>query len=99
MQYPYIHGQIAPDGACIPRIEIHFDRRRHIGVGIGKPAYAGIPVAYIEPAGMLEVESALDSGLVRSEAHTSELQSLMRISYAVFCLKTKKHIYQYTEIR
>src|SRR3546814_5233052 len=31
----------------------------------------------------------------RSEEHTSELQSLMRISYAVFCLKTKK---QYTNI-
>src|SRR3546814_2121065 len=32
--------------------------------------------------------------MVRSEEHTSELQSLMRISYAVFCLKkkTKKHI-------
>src|SRR3546814_9634971 len=29
----------------------------------------------------------------RSEEHTSELQSLMRISYAVFCLKKKKHIY------
>src|SRR3546814_5603634 len=30
----------------------------------------------------------------RSEEHTSELQSLMRISYAVFCLKKKKHITQ-----
>src|SRR3546814_7590560 len=30
------------------------------------------------------------SGLVGSEEHTSELQSLMRISYAVFCLKKKK---------
>src|SRR3546814_4463551 len=29
-------------------------------------------------------------GLGRSEEHTSELQSLMRISYAVFCLKKKK---------
>src|SRR3546814_3396239 len=29
---------------------------------------------------------------VRSEEHTSELQSLMRISYAVFCLKKKIHI-------
>src|SRR3546814_10248310 len=29
-------------------------------------------------------------GFVRSEEHTSELQSLMRISYAVFCLKKKK---------
>src|SRR3546814_3071141 len=33
--------------------------------------------------------------LCRSEEHTSELQSLMRISYAVFCLKKKTHkIYQ-----
>src|SRR3546814_7952913 len=30
------------------------------------------------------------SGRMRSEEHTSELQSLMRISYAVFCLKKKK---------
>src|SRR3546814_1053482 len=29
----------------------------------------------------------------RSEEHTSELQSLMRISYAVFCLKQKKSLY------
>src|SRR3546814_3570520 len=32
--------------------------------------------------------------LMRSEEHTSELQSLMRISYAVFCLKNKKKITQ-----
>src|SRR3546814_7314721 len=31
----------------------------------------------------------------RSEEHTSELQSLMRISYAVFCLKKKKQTQQY----
>src|SRR3546814_1310418 len=37
-------------------------------------------------SGMVEV--ALD----RSEEHTSELQSLMRISYAVFCLKKKNNI-------
>src|SRR3546814_9033146 len=35
---------------------------------------------------------AIDEGVsVRSEEHTPELQSLMRISYAVFCLKKKKH--------
>src|SRR3546814_2427044 len=36
--------------------------------------------------------TGLPSGepVVRSEEHTSELQSLMRISYAVFCLKKKK---------
>src|SRR3546814_2055365 len=32
----------------------------------------------------------------RSEEHTSELQSLMRISYAVFCLKKKKKSTKYT---
>src|SRR3546814_7815640 len=33
----------------------------------------------------------LQQALLRSEEHTSELQSLMRISYAVFCLKKKKN--------
>src|SRR3546814_2528262 len=33
---------------------------------------------------------------IRSEEHTSELQSLMRISYAVFCLKKKKKALQHT---
>src|SRR3546814_3916977 len=35
----------------------------------------------------------------RSEEHTSELQSLMRNSYAVFCLKKQKQIIQYHEQR
>src|SRR3546814_8329594 len=46
--------------------------------------------------------STTSTTAVRSEEHTSELQSLMRISYAVFCLKKKKytktlttHIYSY----
>src|SRR3546814_7236394 len=34
----------------------------------------------------------LKDALCRSEEHTSELQSLMRISYAVFCLKKKKKL-------
>src|SRR3546814_7084843 len=33
-----------------------------------------------------------DSTITRSEEHTSELQSLMRISYAVFCLKQQPHL-------
>src|SRR3546814_2773266 len=36
-------------------------------------------------------------GHAKSEEHTSELQSLMRISYAVFCLKKKKKINRYRE--
>src|SRR3546814_4700228 len=38
----------------------------------------------------LEARAASRDGSDRSEEHTSELQSLMRISYAVFCLKKKK---------
>src|SRR3546814_3860888 len=34
---------------------------------------------------------AVDHGVLRSEEHTSELRSLMRISYAVFCLKKKNN--------
>src|SRR3546814_1444147 len=40
----------------------------------------------------LKPESRLNGHPNRSEEHTSELQSLMRISYAVFCLKKKNHL-------
>src|SRR3546814_2277775 len=47
----------------------------------------------VNPTDALEVlVSANYSKVDRSEEHTSELQSLMRISYAVFCLKKKKKI-------
>src|SRR3546814_7163901 len=43
------------------------------------------------------VRSHMRAGRVRSEEHTSELQSLMRISYAVFCLKKKNSNNNHTE--
>src|SRR3546814_5842303 len=58
----------------------------------------------VDDAGVLQVELHAEksrgakrlqgtvNGELRSEEHTSELQSLMRISYAVFCLKTKKSL-------
>src|SRR3546814_7244134 len=39
----------------------------------------------------MHCSSASGTSGCRSEEHTSELQSLMRISYAVFCLKKKRH--------
>src|SRR3546814_4116769 len=42
--------------------------------------------------GGVPVRFGYDSGQWRSEEHTSELQSLMRTSYAVFCLKKKNQI-------
>src|SRR3546814_3477513 len=44
-----------------------------------------------------ELEADLVVALARSEEHTSELQSLMRISYAVFCLKKKKKVTAHEE--
>src|SRR3546814_4138001 len=41
----------------------------------------------------LNFSRTYDAILARSEEHTSELQSLMRISYAVFCLKKKNYKY------
>src|SRR3546814_2015738 len=42
-------------------------------------------------SGNIGATNVLRTGNRRSEEHTSELQSLMRISYAVFCLKKKNH--------
>src|SRR3546814_10764556 len=47
----------------------------------------GLVEAGLEHEGQVELRGDLIQ--VRSEEHTSELQSLMRISYAVFCLKKK----------
>src|SRR3546814_2228484 len=73
--------------------------------GSKKSLAAGLPMATVLfPAGMvglavlplmlfhqmqLMVCAAMARRYARSEEHTSELQSLMRISYAVFCLKKK----------
>src|SRR3546814_7643264 len=42
-----------------------------------------------EPGPLRVLDPAGSNAALRSEEHTSELQSLMRISYAVFCLKKK----------
>src|SRR3546814_5512013 len=54
-----------------------------------------VDVAYTDDRGRQEQSLVVrrqptDFEVVRSEEHTSELQSLMRISYAVFCVKKKK---------
>src|SRR3546814_1912682 len=58
---------------------------------IGHPATGAI---WLKVNGQIRQEGNLDQMIwkvPRSEEHTSELQSLMRISYAVFCLKKKKN--------
>src|SRR3546814_4038913 len=49
-----------------------------------------IPPELKKSSSAMRLIVSMTSAAVRSEEHTSELQSLMRISYAVFCLKKKK---------
>src|SRR3546814_2017520 len=63
------------DGYCV-----HDLCRKHIGVILEKWRLCIVAGLGVADCGQLEI---------RSEEHTSELQSLMRISYAVFCLKNK----------
>src|SRR3546814_1062849 len=66
-----------------------------IGLSIDTPepraADIGDARRELEPEEVENAENRVGiAGRIRSEEHTSELQSLMRISYAVFCLKKKK---------
>src|SRR3546814_7920602 len=70
-------------GAAVPQ--------RRIAVRVGEDkAFGQEAVAIDIAAGRIGL--GIDVAIGRSEEHTSELQSLMRISYAVFCLKKKKQI-------
>src|SRR3546814_5118270 len=87
---PYCARRIYPDcdGAC-PILR----NRRDLPFSFG----TGERVASA-PRRRLAFKHAISVAVakIRSEEHTSELQSLMRISYAVFCLKKKKNITQKT---
>src|SRR3546814_2706207 len=78
-----------------------FWRDLHAVVGLWVSAFAlfllisGLPWATFWGGNLQTVRSWLAPTTQRSEEHTSELQSLMRISYAVFCLK--KHSMQTTK--
>src|SRR3546814_9861454 len=74
-----------------------------LNVKEGDKVEIGQPLAVIEAMKMENILRAQKAGVVksvsRSEEHTSELQSLMRISYAVLCLKKKKTIMTLTYIQ
>src|SRR3546814_8440046 len=75
-------------------LRVEREHRFHVGfhgqLG-GARGADGVGLAAFEPLlhGPTLRQVAVDR-VVRSEEHTSELQSLLRISYAVFCLKKKK---------
>src|SRR3546814_9686217 len=65
----------------------HLARTRRRDQDLGLDRFVGTVAGLLHQ--LLRLGEEADEG--RSEEHTSELQSLMRISYAVFCLKKKKH--------
>src|SRR3546814_1933250 len=74
----------APDSCSLRRIFLHLAK---LPLKIGRRNHVSQPIA-VFTNDLHEVACALRrKELFRSEEHTSELQSLMRISYAVFCLK------------
>src|SRR3546814_5309544 len=62
-----------------------------LGLGLGRSGGCGLAEVRLAHRGVAAdlVGGAAGDHPTRSEEHTSELQSLMRISYAVFCLKKK----------
>src|SRR3546814_10698806 len=89
---PRRHG---PGNPCIvkPMARPHFDGTKLAAEAAPTPTnHEVLPMAEITASLVKELRERTG----RSEEHTSELQSLMRISYAVFCLKKKtntKHNY------
>src|SRR3546814_5874602 len=88
---------VSPGLRVAPTVVVEGDA---VVLGIGLPAL-DLPLGVLVDV-VAEVHDDVDVGLgeravhleagLRSEEHTSELQSLMRISYAVFCLQKKKQV-------
>src|SRR3546814_6554029 len=76
---------IAPNAEIVKRLKVLHPDTPVIGFPKGA---GGKLAAYADETGVDAI--GLDETVDRSEEHTSELQSLMRISYAVFCLKKNK---------
>src|SRR3546814_8421674 len=81
----HLAGQVDVKHAVLQRSAGHPDVVGKLEPPLERPA--GNAAMEIGHAFVLLLRLAADDKGVRSEEHTSELQSLMRISYAVFCLK------------
>src|SRR3546814_9444630 len=76
---------------------VHTSEQRFTSSPLGSSAIgpSGVNRSYAQPRCGRRVRTAVTIA-DRSEEHTSELQSLMRLSYAVFCLKKKNSIINHT---
>src|SRR3546814_1268176 len=88
-----------PFGRFEPEVRAALGEARFDAIDrIGEVAAANQVEHVIVAGDVFDTEGPEDRVIVRSEEHTSELQSLMRISYAVFCLKKKKTTHEHEAI-
>src|SRR3546814_2399848 len=75
-----------------PALQRRKDHQRDqlLGKLVGAVVVGAVAGDNRKPVGMVPGAHEVVGGRLRSEEHTSELQSLMRTSYAVFCLKKKR---------
>src|SRR3546814_4204967 len=91
--HPHVAPREAGDVDTLPPEQPRGVRRHHdgeIGLAVRAEIQEAAPAHHrrVDHGAFDELERAAEA-VERSEEHTSELQSLMRISYAVFCLKTQ----------
>src|SRR3546814_1350028 len=103
--YTYTDGRglfllMTPIGSKLWRFSYRFDGKQHTIAGGSYPEVSIVLARAWRDAMRQQLASGINPAeerwkqkRMRSEEHTSELQSLMRISYAVFCLKKKKKHY------
>src|SRR3546814_4476500 len=86
-----LHARVLAAEVAVQGGEVDGVAAREDLVAEGLAVLAGQATVLLEPfEGVVVEHLGPEVGVVRSEEHTSELQSLMRISYAVFCLHKKK---------
>src|SRR3546814_7168876 len=85
--------QVSWDLSFLYALSDEFNVYGRVASGFRAPSIQGRNIAFFDanPFSIAESETILSTEIGRSEEHTSELQSLMRISYAVFCLKKKNN--------
>src|SRR3546814_3990945 len=89
-------GNVAPprNKRVVESLPVFLSLKGRPVILLGEGAAAAAKARLLDRAGAWIIRDEMADAaiaIVRSEEHTSELQSLMRISYAVFCLKKKIH--------
>src|SRR3546814_8344372 len=87
---PSVHGGQTKHEFVVSLLPLAQHVVQQCGAGLHAQLAVGLALLFGEQPLVQRLDNRQRIAARRSEEHTSELQSLMRISYAVFCLKKKK---------